>query len=191
MVSPIKSTSNRDLILHCNGEQNYIEVLPHHTLSDVRQLVLQELDPEQLPSSCNNGGGDPEFSFRVDNIRISEKQEKKKMAFNLIERGERVEIVPKKADNKRALDDVEECEVKNASKKTAAIAAKAGSDSAKKRGRPKVTTRSAKKAKAITAKASIKEVLKKLPENHKKRATKALESLSKGWIPEPYHYNNK
>ena len=81
MVSSIEATSNRDLILHSNGEQNYIEVLPHHTLSDVRQLVLEELDAEQLPSSCNNEGGDPDFSFRVDNIRISEKQEKKKVAF--------------------------------------------------------------------------------------------------------------
>lgn len=118
MVSSIESTSNRDLILHSNGEQNYIEVLPHHTLSDVRQLVLEELDAEQLPSSCNNEGGDPDFSFRVDNIRISEKQEKKKVAFNLIERGVRVELVPKRAwvnDNKRALDDVEEeCEKKRA-----------------------------------------------------------------------------
>ena len=119
MVSPIKPTTTRDLILHSNGEQNYIEVLPHHTLSDVRLLVLEELDTEQLPPSCSKEGEDPDFAFRVDNIRISEKQEKKKLAVNLIEKGVRVELVPKRApvanNNKRALDDVEEeCENKRA-----------------------------------------------------------------------------
>ena len=56
MVSPTKQPSKRDLILHSNNEQNYIEVSSHHTLSDVRILIQQELDIEQLP--------DEQFSFK-------------------------------------------------------------------------------------------------------------------------------
>ena len=81
MVSPLnKSPPKQDLYLHSAGEQNYIEVLSTDTLSDVRLRIAEEFDPEQLPE---DGG---QFSFRVDNIRISEKQEARKLAFDLIEK---------------------------------------------------------------------------------------------------------
>lgn len=92
MVSPTRPTT-KDLILHSNNEQSYIEVSSHHTLSDVRLLILDELDVEQLP--------DVQFSFRMDEIRVSEKQEVKKRAFDLIERGVKLELVAKNKTNKK------------------------------------------------------------------------------------------
>jgi hypothetical protein len=92
MVSPTRPTT-KDLILHSNNEQSYIEVSSHHTLSDVRLLILDELDVEQLP--------DVQFSFRMDEIRISEKQEVKKRAFDLIERGVKLELVAKNKTNEK------------------------------------------------------------------------------------------
>ena len=105
MVSPTKQPSKQDLILHSNNEQNYIEVSSHHTLSDVRILIHQELDIEQLP--------DEQFSFKLKDIRISEKQELKKLAFDLIERSVKVELVPKRG-MKRSLDEdgVDQGEIK-------------------------------------------------------------------------------
>ena len=99
MVSPLKPIK-KDLYLISAGEKNYIEVLPNHTLSDVRLLIQEEFDPEQLPDK-----GCDQFSFRVNEIRISEKQECKKMAFDLIQREAVVELVSKSKGVKRALEE--------------------------------------------------------------------------------------
>lgn len=95
MVSPIK-TDVKELILRSNNEDNFVEVSSHHNLSHVRQLILEEFDKDQLPS------GEEGFAFRVSGIRISEKQEAKKGAFDLIERGVLVELVGRGV--KRAAD---------------------------------------------------------------------------------------
>lgn len=106
MASPSSSkpVTKKDLILHSNNEQSYIEVCSHHTLSDVRQLILDELDPEQLPHE--------QFSFRINNIRISEKQELKKLAFHFIENDFKVELVAKRGSKRAAPEDNLEREIK-------------------------------------------------------------------------------
>ena len=96
----------QDFIIHSQGRVGYVEVCSSDTLFEVRRLVSEEFDPEQLPSfsSCNNEKNDcagqtgsyPEFAFRVNGIWISSKQECHKNAFELLERKVRVELVPKK-----------------------------------------------------------------------------------------------
>jgi hypothetical protein len=115
MVSPTKSPTTKDLILHSNNEQSYIEVSSHHTLSNVCLLILDEFDIEQLPD-----GKTQEFAFRINKIRISEKQEGKKRAFDLIERGVKLELVAKRGV-KRLLDEegLEEEEEEEEKKKRA------------------------------------------------------------------------
>lgn len=114
MPSPMRpaaaaaSTDSKEFILRSQGEDGYVEVSPTATLADVRLLVIDEFDPEQLPcTSADDGSGDEkvEFAFRVDGIRISAKQEGRKNAFELLEKGAKVELVPKKQQLKRALDE--------------------------------------------------------------------------------------
>ena len=108
MPSPFHSTK-KEFILHSQGEDSYVEVTPSHPLFDVRRLILEEFDTEQLPCKKNqknavDGDGtcestneaDVEFAFRVNGIRISAKQEARKNAFDLLARGVKVELVPKK-----------------------------------------------------------------------------------------------
>ena len=93
------TSSKKDLYIHSAGELNYIDVLHTHTLSDVRRLIAEEFDPEQLPENGN------QFSFRVNKIRFSEKQECRKLAFDLIDKGAKIELIPRRGI-KRALEEV-------------------------------------------------------------------------------------
>jgi hypothetical protein len=97
----MKSKNEKEFIIRSQGEDNFVEVLPHHSLSHVRQLILDEFDEEQLPSKDG-------FAFRVNGIRVGEKQEAKKCAFYLIESEAVVELVPKGV--KRTVSDVNQSE---------------------------------------------------------------------------------
>ncbi|KAL3795128.1 hypothetical protein HJC23_007356 [Cyclotella cryptica] len=101
MVSTIKSNAKKEFIIRSQGEANFVEVLPHHNLSHVRRLILDEFDEDQLPSQDG-------FAFRVNGIRVAEKQEEKKCAYDLIEREAVVELVPKGV--KRTVSDVNQLE---------------------------------------------------------------------------------
>ena len=83
-----------------------MEVTSTDTLLDVRRYILEDFDAEQLPSSSSSGSSgekdegennkegsseekeksNAEFSFRVNGIRISAKQEGRKNAFDLLDR---------------------------------------------------------------------------------------------------------
>ena len=70
MPSPIAAAADvtatssimREFIVNSQGEDGYVEVKSSDTLADVRQLIIQELDHEQLPrklsSSTSNLEGD-------------------------------------------------------------------------------------------------------------------------------------
>ena len=117
-----KLASRREFIIHSQGEDGYVEVTSTDTLLDVRRYILEDFDAEQLPSSSsssssgekdegeNNKGSDEdgekktsnaEFSFRVNGIRISAKQEGRKNAFDLLDRNVSVEIVSKQPPNNK------------------------------------------------------------------------------------------
>ena len=100
-----------------------MEVTSTDTLLDVRRYILEDFDAEQLPSSSSSSGekdvgendkegsseddseekkkSNAEFSFRVNGIRISAKQEGRKNAFDLLDRNVSVEIVSKQPPNKK------------------------------------------------------------------------------------------
>ncbi len=94
--------TTRELIIHSNGDDGYVEVTNTCTLSKVRQLIIEEFDTEQLPSSSE------EFAFKINNIRLSQKQEARRNAFDLVERQVKVEIIPRVTSNndtkKRKID---------------------------------------------------------------------------------------
>jgi hypothetical protein len=90
-------TNNEELIVHSQGEDGFVEVTPKDTLSQVRLRILEDLDEEQLPAK--------EFSFKVNGIRISAKQEARKLAFDLLAKQAKIELVPKR--NTRKMDQAE------------------------------------------------------------------------------------
>ena len=119
-VTATNSIIRREFIVNSQGEDGYVEVKSSDTLADVRKLILEDLDHQQLPRKLsnstenlegndnnNNDDHDLEFAFRVNGIRISAKQESRKLAFELLDRKVKVELVPKRINNKRAIEDVE------------------------------------------------------------------------------------
>ena len=136
-TSTATPTTKREFIIHSQGEENYVEVSPTDTLANVRLLILEELDEEQLPSCCSLLAAaaaaaeapasttavpqtqtttmttatatattetfqpDHQFAFRLNGIRISTKQESRKLAFDLLDSNARVELVPRINPNKR------------------------------------------------------------------------------------------
>lgn len=86
----------KDFVFQTEGDGACVEVSATDNLSDVRNIISDELDDEQLPP-----GG---FAFRVNAVRLSTKQEAKKIAFELIEKGAKVELVAK-ARKRSAEDD--------------------------------------------------------------------------------------
>ena len=110
-----------------------MEVTSTDTLSDVRGYILEDFDDEQLPSSSSSSsneqdegtndkgsedgvkkGNTDEFSFKVNGIRVSAKQEARKNAFDLLDRNVSVEIVSKQPPNKkRGVSSLDEGEGEN------------------------------------------------------------------------------
>ena len=127
MSTPLTSaagdnTAKREFIINSKGEDGYVEVSSSDTLRDVRRLILEDFDVEQLPNidagsvdkkeiSCsgednNDGTSDliPDFAFKVNGIRISTKQESRKNAFDLLNNNVKVELVAMK-NNKRDIEE--------------------------------------------------------------------------------------
>ena len=125
MSTPLTSagdnTAKREFIINSKGEDGYVEVTSSHTLCDVRRLILEDFDVEQLPNIDARGvdkkesssSGDkeegtsdliPDFAFKVNGIRISTKQESRKNAFDLLNNNVKVELVAMK-NHKRDIEE--------------------------------------------------------------------------------------
>lgn len=66
----------KELILICaGGIKGVLDVQEHDTLASVRTLIDQELDDDLII---------PDFAFHVNSVRISRKQESKKLAWSVI-----------------------------------------------------------------------------------------------------------
>jgi len=125
MSTPLTSagdnTAKREFIINSKGEDGYVEVTSSHTLCDVRRLILEDFDVEQLPNidagsvdkkeSSSSGDKEegtsdliPDFAFKVNGIRISTKQESRKNAFDLLNNNVKVELVAMK-NNKRDIEE--------------------------------------------------------------------------------------
>ena len=68
-----------------------IDVEEHHTMQDVRTLIMDEFDDDMLPSG--------KFVFHVNGVRLSSKQEPRKLAWDMIQKV--VSLYPKTNQNKR------------------------------------------------------------------------------------------
>jgi hypothetical protein len=79
--------ATKELIVTSLGEDSYVDVHENDTLLQVRALILEELDEEQLPAK--------DFSFKVNGIRISSKQEGRKVVFDLLAKNAKIELVTK------------------------------------------------------------------------------------------------
>ena len=98
MVSSF-SGETKEFVIHSNDEAGYVEVTGTCTLSDVRNLIIEEFDTEQLPSHSE------EFAFKVNGLRLSQKQEARRNAYDLLQKRARVEIIPRvNNDKKRKID---------------------------------------------------------------------------------------
>eukprot|EP00984_Skeletonema_dohrnii_P022170 scaffold11300_cov111-Skeletonema_dohrnii-CCMP3373.AAC.2 len=101
MVSSV-TEETKEFIIQSNDEAGFVEVTSTSTLSEVRQLIIEEFDTEQLPSQSE------EFAFKVNGVRQSQKQEARKNAFELLELQATVEIIPRvNNDRKRKIDDAD------------------------------------------------------------------------------------
>jgi len=102
MVSSV-TEETKEFIIQSNDEAGFVEVTSTSTLSEVRQLIIEEFDTEQLPSQSE------EFAFKVNGVRQSQKQEARKNAFELLELQATVEIIPRVNNdrNKRKMDDAD------------------------------------------------------------------------------------
>lgn len=77
LVKPAERS--RGLIIRVADKTAHVEILPHHSLSHVRQLLIRNgFDVHQLKNS----------SFRINGEPISKQQETENLAFDLIRRGD-------------------------------------------------------------------------------------------------------
>lgn len=78
-----KTLKRRDFILHSQGEDSYVEVKSSDTLTDVRNLILQDFDVDQLPPPLNsNDTGKSLFAFRVKAFVYQQSKRDGKMRIN-------------------------------------------------------------------------------------------------------------
>ena len=77
--------TKREFILRSKGVDGYVEVSETDRLSDVRKLILEDFDEDQLPG--------PNFVFHVNEIRVSTKQEGRRLAYDILDQNANVEIV--------------------------------------------------------------------------------------------------
>ncbi|KAL7554660.1 hypothetical protein ACHAWF_018144, partial [Thalassiosira exigua] len=105
------------LLSSSSGERGYVDVAASDTLADVRRRVLEDFDEEVLPGYRAGREGDgrasdddaagggsssasADFAFRVDGVRIMSKQEGRRNAFDLLDRGAAVELAPKRVPSR-------------------------------------------------------------------------------------------
>jgi hypothetical protein len=85
MMEASTSPTKKRLILECaHGVKGVIDALETDTLEHVREKIHEELDDDMIPS--------PDFSFHVDDIRISLKQEKKNRAWDVLSHNVRLQV---------------------------------------------------------------------------------------------------
>jgi hypothetical protein len=75
MTTTTTATTPKELVIVSGDIKGEVEITETDTLKDVRALILEEFDDDMLP--CQD------FCFHVNDIRISEKQERKKLAWDL------------------------------------------------------------------------------------------------------------
>jgi hypothetical protein len=93
-----RTSTKKELVIESGDCKGSVEVGPHDTLADVRVLVHEEFDDEMLPNGAMMNGNDANasdaardaFYFCVDGIRVSRKQELRKLAWDCV--GEAVRI---------------------------------------------------------------------------------------------------
>lgn len=105
--------ATKEFIVTSLGEEGYVEVKESDTLIEVRSLILDEFDEEQLPAD--------EFTFKVNGIRISSKQEGRKLAFDLLMKQAKVELVPRSIPKRKAESPLEEPEKTHKRFKTSSL----------------------------------------------------------------------
>ena len=94
MVSSV-TEETKEFIIHSNGEAGFVEITSNSNLCEVRKLIIEDFDIEQLPSQSK------EFAFKVNGVRQSQKQEARKNAFELLEEQATVEIIPRVNNEKK------------------------------------------------------------------------------------------
>mmetsp|Transcript_40010 Transcript_40010/g.60078 ORF Transcript_40010/g.60078 Transcript_40010/m.60078 type:complete len:419 (-) Transcript_40010:750-2006(-) len=79
--------TTKELILICaGGVKGYVDVGEKDTLEDVRYQIKEELDDDLII---------PNFAFQIGDIRVSQKQEKKKLAWQILNKV--VSLQPKRS----------------------------------------------------------------------------------------------
>jgi hypothetical protein len=90
-------TNSKELIIKSEDEYGYVDVTPKDTLSQVRLSILEVWEEEMIPAFRHPSfpiWEVKEFTFKVNGIRISTKQEAHKLAFDLLANQAEIEIVP-------------------------------------------------------------------------------------------------
>ena len=85
--------TTKELLIESGDIKAEVEISETDTLKDVRALILEEFDDDMLP--CQD------FCFHVNDIRVSTKQERKKLAWNLSNKPIRLHL---KQGTKRKLE---------------------------------------------------------------------------------------
>ena len=77
-ITPIPTpTPTKELVITCaGGIRGALEVTSTETLEDVRARILEELDSDLIL---------PDFGFHINEVRVSQKQEKTKRAWDILE----------------------------------------------------------------------------------------------------------
>ncbi|KAL7466467.1 hypothetical protein ACHAXS_006766, partial [Conticribra weissflogii] len=87
--------ATREFVVKSKGVGAYVEVSDTDHLSDVRRILLNDLDDDQLPSQ--------EFAFHINGVRISKKQEDRKLAFHILDQNASVELIARSGDKKEGM----------------------------------------------------------------------------------------
>lgn len=87
------SATVSELIINSGGVSGFVEVSLEDTMSHVRSLIMDEFDEDMIPDQ-----GD--FYFCVNGIRLSAKQEARKLAMDLLNGGHTVSIHSKRKKQK-------------------------------------------------------------------------------------------
>jgi hypothetical protein len=97
MASLSSTSSSKELPIQSGEFCCTVEVSATDTFQDVRAKILEEFDEDMLPSSVGSASGDGDatdtlFYILVGGIRLSSKQESRKLAWDAIEKNLAVSI---------------------------------------------------------------------------------------------------
>lgn len=91
----------KELVISSGGVSGFVEVSSRDTLSDVRSLIMEEFDDDMIPDE-----GD--FYFSANTIRLSAKQEARKLAWDLLSSNATISIHSKRKKQKVQEEALEE-----------------------------------------------------------------------------------